>query len=119
MIFEYSATAVFTKSIDIEDIGNMAISCTNHEGASWYLLTKTVLGKTSILTFGPIAIDLPILLDGFKVEYEKIDYKESKINSKVDRFINDGKKLVEIVEETDEYSVFELFPNIVELFKDV
>ena len=118
MIFEYSIQKIFTQSIDVVDIGNMAISCTNKENASWYLITKTIMGKTSILTFGPIVPDLPILLDGFKVEYEKIDYKEPKICSKVDKFINDNKKEVETIEEITEYEAFELFPEIVELFKE-
>lgn len=118
MIFDYYIKQVSTKSIDIVDIGNMAISCTNYEGISWYLITKTIMGKTSILTFGPIMVDLPMLLHGFKAEYEKIDYKESKICSKVDKFINDGKKEVETVEELSEIELFELFPNIIDLYKD-
>lgn len=34
MIFDYYIKQVSTKSIDIVDIGNMAISCTNYEGIS-------------------------------------------------------------------------------------
>lgn len=118
MIFEYSIQKTFNRAIDVVDIGNMALSCTNAEGASWYLITKTIMGKTSILTFGPVMQDLPILINGFKVEYEKIDYKEPKICSKVDKFINDFKKEVDIVEEISEQEAFEVFPEIVELFNE-
>lgn len=119
MIFDYAVQKTFNQSIDIDDIGNMVICCKNQEGISWYLLTKTLLGKTAILTFGPSIPDLPTLLHGFKVEYEKIDYKESKICGKVDKFINDPKKEVSTVEEISELEVFEIFPNIIELYEEV
>jgi hypothetical protein len=34
MIFEYSIQKTFNRAIDVVDIGNMALSCTNAEGAS-------------------------------------------------------------------------------------
>lgn len=119
MIFDYFVQKVFTQSIDIEDIGNMALCCTNKENASWYLITKTIMGKTSILTFGPVIIDLPILISGFKFEYEKIDYKEPKIHTFVSKYINDQKKEIEKVEEISDFEALEVFPNILELYNDL
>lgn len=118
MIFEYSATRTFNEMIDIVDIGNMALRCIKEKDAcEYFIITKTVFGKTSIIKFGPICPDIDMLIDGFEVEYKKMDYKESKIEKEIDKFINDFKKEVSLVEEITEYEAWQNFPEIQQLFK--
>ena len=65
MVFEFSVQKTFNESIDIVDIGNTALRCTNHNFDNYYIILKTIMGKTSILKFGPVCPDLDILLNDF------------------------------------------------------
>ena len=119
MVFEFSIQKTFNNSIDIVDMGNTALRCTNHAMDSYYLITKTVFGKTRVLKFGPVCPDIDCLLDDFFVNYKKIDYKEMAIYKEIDKFINDYKKEIETVEEVTEFEAWTDFPEIKKLFEHV
>lgn len=119
MVFEFSVQKTFDQSIDIVDIGNTALKCTNHHMDNYYIIIKTVMGKTSIIKFGPICPELEILLNDFSVNYKKIDYKETVICREIDKFINDFKKEINTIEEITEYEAWQDFPYIQQLFENV
>jgi len=119
MIFEFSVQRTFNESIDVVDIGNTALRCTNNQLDNYYIIIKTVLGKTSILKFGPICPDLETLLNDFSVSYKKIDYKEPVICREIDKFINDFKKDIKTVEEITDYEAWKDFPPIQQWFENV
>ncbi len=119
MIFEFSVQKTFNQSIDVVDMGNTALRCTNQRMDDYYLITKTIMGKTSILKFGPVCSDVPILLNDFSVSYKKIDYKEPAIYKEIDKFINDFKKEIDTIEEITEYEAWQDFPAIQQLFENV
>jgi hypothetical protein len=109
----------FNQSIDVFDMGNTALRCSNKSMDNYYLITKTVFGKTHILKFGPICPDVDMLLDDFSVSYKKIDYKEAAVYKEIDKFINDYKKEIETVEEVTEYEAWQDFPAVHDLFENV
>lgn len=119
MIFEFSVQKTFTQSIDIVDAGNTALRCTNSHMDNYYMVIKTVMGKTSILKFGPVCPDIEVLMDDFSISYKKIDYKENMIHREIDKFINDFKKTINTVEEITEYEVWQDFPDIQQLFNNI
>jgi hypothetical protein len=119
MIFEFSVQKTFNQSIDVVDIGNTTLRCCNQRGDCYYLLTKTVFGKTSIVKFGPVCPDLDTLLDDFTVNYRKIDYKEAAIYKEIDKFINDFKKSIEAVEEVTDFEAWQDFPKVQQMFDDL
>lgn len=120
MIFEYAGHKTFMGAIDVVDIGNMCIRCSQDNGeAEWYLITKTVMGKVSVITFGPVLPEVPTLLDGFSVNYQNIDYKEKLICKAVSAYINDPKKNISEVEELPEIAAWKEFPDIAQLFNEV
>lgn len=119
MIFEYSVKKTFNESIDVVDIGNVALRCTSSSLDDYYIILKTVMGKTSILRFGPVTPDIEMLLNDFSVSYKKIDYKESAICKEVDKFINDFKKEITQVEEITEYEAWQAFPVVQQWFKNI
>lgn len=119
MIFEYSVKKTFNESIDVIDIGNVALRCTSGNLDDYYIILKTVMGKTSILRFGPVTPDIEMLLNDFSVSYKKIDYKESAICKEVDKFINDFKKEITQVEEITEYEAWQAFPIVQQWFKNI
>ena len=77
------------------------------------------MGKTSILKFGPVMPDIDVLFNDFTVSYKKIDYKENLIEKEVDKFINDYKKEITLVEEITEYEAWQDFPDIQNQFNNV
>jgi hypothetical protein len=87
MVFEYSVQRTFTEAIDVVDIGNTALKCTGSSLDDYYIVLKTIMGKTSIIKFGPVCPDIEILLNDFTVTYKKMDYKESGICKEIDKFI--------------------------------
>lgn len=119
MTFEFSVQKTFNESINVVDVGNTALRCTNRIMDNYYIIIKTVMGKTSILKFGPISPDLDILLDDFTVSYKKIDYKEGTLCREVDKFLNDYKKEITAVEEITEYEAWQDFPPIQQFFENV
>lgn len=118
MIFEFSVQKTFEQSIDIVDIGNTAIKCTNTKLDNYYLIVKTVLGKTHFIKFGPVCPDIDVLLEDFSVSYKKMDYKETSIFREIDKFINDFKKGIDTVEEITEYEAWKDFPAIQQQFEN-
>ena len=119
MIFEFSVQKTFNESIDIVDIGNTAIRCTNRNLDNYYLITKTVFGKTSILKFGPVCPEIDTLLDDFSVIYKKIDYKEAAIGREIDKFINDYKKEIDNIVEITEYEAWQDMPQLQQCFETI
>ena len=119
MVFEYSVQRTFNEAIDVVDIGNTALKCVSSKLDEYYIILKTVMGKVSILKFGPVCSDLEVLLNDFSVSYKKIDYKEPAIAKEVDKFINDFKKEITSVAEITEYEAWQAFPAIQEQFENV
>lgn len=119
MIFDYASEEVFTKQLDLVDPGNTCIRGTNEEKMDYYLIIKTVMGKTSFLKFGPVFPDAPILLEDFSVSYKKANYKENTINKEINLFLNDTKKCLVEAKETVEYEAFQAFPNLEDAFNNL
>lgn len=119
MIFEYSVQKTFNESIDVVDIGNTALRCIGNKLDEYYIILKTVMGKTSIIKFGPIMPDVEVLFNDFSVSYKKIDYKENLINNEVTKFINDYKKEIVKVEEITEYEAWKDFPPVQQWFENI
>jgi hypothetical protein len=118
MIFEYSVQKTFNESIDVVDIGNTALRCHGSKLDFYYIILKTIMGKTHILKFGPVMPDIDVLFSDFTVSYKKIDYKENLIEKEVDKFINDYKKEITLVEEITEYEAWQDFPDIQQCFEN-
>lgn len=119
MVFEFSIQKTFNQSIDVVDMGNTALRCTNRLMDNYYIIVKTIMGKTHFIKFGPVCPDIDVLSDDFFVNYKKIDYKEMSIYKEIDKFINDYKKEIESVEEVTEFEAWQDFPNIQQLYDNV
>ena len=118
MVFEYSVQKTFNQAIDVVDVGNMALRCINKQMDNFYIITKTVYGKTSIIKFGPVCPDTDMLINDFSVSYKKIDYKEAALFKEIDKFLNDFKKEIDTVEEITEFEAWEDFPKIKQYFEN-
>lgn len=119
MVFEYSVKKTFNESIDVVDIGNTALKCVGSKLDEYYIILKTIMGKVSIIKFGPVCPDIDVLINDFAVSYKKIDYKESAIYNEVSKFINDFRKEITVIEELTEYEAWQAFPAVQQLFENV
>ena len=113
MVFDYDKQEVFTQSIDIVDIGNFAIRCSSSSSAQdFYIIVKTVMGKSCVLKFGPCFPDLNVLCDGFGIALKRFDYKESSIIKEINSIIQSDKLCIDNVIEIPEYEAFSAIPEI-------
>lgn len=103
MQFKYLYEIQATGFIDIENLGEICLSAINtllHQ--EYILIIHTELGKSKILQYGPIFIDMEDTpLSNISVNYSEIDYNSSKLEKIIDRFINNPKYLVSQVVEID------------------
>ena len=120
MIFEFKPEMCYMEQLDVEDICNVCIRATSEHELEYYIITKTILGKTFILKFGPILPDLQALWSGFSVNFSKRDYKEGKIIKEISTMLNNSnpKDKIAKAEVITEYEAFSIFPNIIELYKN-
>lgn len=90
-------------SFDIDDIGNCSLSCFSDNGLSWYISTKTVLGYTQVVTFGPLKNGQPTLdgVQNFYLTQETIEYNEHKLINKFEKLLQDPRKNITQVIEVD------------------
>lgn len=101
---EYLKEVSYMDAVEIEDIGNIALVLYNDAGQEWYLLTTTSLGWTKLYMFGPLLPDVDsLVLKSFSFTYSEIEYRESKIVSMLEKFIQDPKKEIsQVIEITKE-----------------
>ena len=110
---EYLPQESYLASVEIEDIGDVALVMFNDAGQQWYLLTTTSLGWTKIYMFGPLFPDIDTLvIKSFSFNYSEIEYKESKLLNMIERFIQDPKKCITQVFEIQKQDVLERFKNL-------
>ena len=106
--FEYLPTSVYIEKIDIKDIGNTIIEAKNDNQIYYYITISTELGITRICEFGP-CIDIGQYdIKGFKFNFNKFQYSESKIIKAINTFLKNP--TYEIV-EAKEITLEELYKN--------
>jgi hypothetical protein len=111
MIFEFDQQPVFMQNIQVEDIGNFALRCSNEKGKEWYIVVKTYLGKVAMLKFGPVYPDISALLENMDLTFKKFDFKEMTIERETDKFLNDGRNAINKVEIIQETQALAMMPT--------
>lgn len=111
MIFEFDQQPVFMQNINIEDIGNVALRCSNEKLREYYIVIKTYLGKTALISFGPLLGDVGALVDNMSLTFKKFDFKEYTIEREIEKFINDGRSMINKVEIIQEMEALAHLPS--------
>lgn len=118
MLFDYSATKTFTQTLQIDDPGNCAIYGEGNfkDGrvtlpGDFYMIIKTVMGKTTFIKWGPLIPDLDALPNTFKLEVKTAPYKETTIVKEIQSFINDGFKGIQTAEELSVEEAIKFLPS--------
>lgn len=93
MLFDYNQQKAFLSTLQVDDLGHLAIRAKNGMGTlEHYMIIETIAGKSAILTWGPVGVDLPCMVDKFSMSYHVENYKESILSKEITRFINDPKR---------------------------
>ena len=106
MTFEFLKVQTAMDSIDIDDIGNVCLRCSNDDCREWFLKIKAELGWCEIREYGPLEIDSEVVDFSFSFYYNKFEFNEKKLYKIINDFLNNPKKsitCVDIISE-DEFS---------------
>lgn len=97
MRFDYNYQEQPLSSIDVEDIGNVCLHALNDIGDEYFICTKTYLGWTKVIQFGPTKdISFPLYSS---VIYNNFEYNENRLFKLVEQFLNkNGRNITQVFE---------------------
>lgn len=114
--FNYFYTTMAEDCLDVEDIGNVCIQASNDAGQNWILLIKTRLGFSYILEYGPFYYTK--ITEYLNHTFQRIEYSEYKLEKKIDKFLNEPRRLITQVQFKDEDEALELMTSVVEVMNE-
>lgn len=114
--FNYMYETEAQDVLDIEDIGNVCLQASNDAGQNWILWIKTSLGFTYFIEYGPFNYNRNT--EYLNSNFQRIEYSEYKIEKKIDKFLNEPRRLITQVNFIDEDEAFELIKNVVEVMNE-
>lgn len=113
--FEYLYTQQATGQVDIENIGEFALSCTNDIFQEYILIVTTKDGFTQILRYGPHVIDNDTNLIPRMCSYNIIPFEIQKISNIITKFINEPRKQITQCTVIDKETALERIIDLREL----
>lgn len=119
MIIDFEVKQTFNQQLDIEDPGNCCIKCENDAWMTYYLVIKTIRGRSFCFEYGPIAPDTDELSEDFYVKYSSMKFNEKKLFGKISGFLNDPKKEISSAVDDLAENAYDDFPEVVELFQKI
>ena len=121
MIFEYGAQVNYLSSINVDDPGNCALEVDLGFGYFTYFASRTTLGSTSTVSFGPINPDIPVMSSKYGMDYERFEYNISKLYKRIKGFIsaNYGKLHCLAVKKVDPEEVYSQMPDMATYFRRI
>lgn len=114
MEFEYLKQTTAMASLDVEDIGNVCIEANTDLNECFYMVIKTTMGTTNILTYGPVVPGLDMLEKECACTFRRINFNEGKIKEAIKTFLNPLKKQITQAQITD---IEEINNNCIDMVK--
>ena len=94
--FEFNQVLMPQSIVDLDDIGDFALECYNENFSTYfYIVAKTKDGFTTFFTWGPVIPDLKMPLDKYFFNINIMEYKEKKVISFINKFLNGGHGITE------------------------
>ena len=107
--FQYDSETVYSKTIEIEDIGQLCLEAQDDKGMFYYLIIRTMLGQSSCLIAGPVVPDIELLPAYTSITFQRIDFNEQKLSKLINNFLkpkNKGKnKIIEVSQVNMDYAL--------------
>ena len=104
-------------NLDIESISNCCIRASNDLEYYYYLIIKTIAGKTYFAECGPILKDSDRLPSGFINALLIFEYNERKLLAMINGFLNDKSKKVTEASVVDIDEALNNFKNLKEFME--
>lgn len=92
--FNYNGQVSYEDFVVVEDLGNACLQAIDELGYSYFFITKTKLGTTSCLEYGPLNLDDELLPDESTIEFSRFEYSEKGIIKKIAKFLQMKKSMV-------------------------
>lgn len=94
MKFEYIQRVVVDGELEVENIGDCVLEANDDFQNCYYLLIKTDLGWTEVIEYGPCIPDISELSFNYNIKYSRFEYSQSKLERIIDKFLNEGKRVI-------------------------
>ena len=88
MQFDYLYQMQATGQLDIEDVGNFALSLTNDMYMEYILIVMTKNGNTKVVQYGPRYIDREDPCSSINYTYNEFQFNMNKIKTIIDKALN-------------------------------
>ena len=89
MKFDFYYQEQPTESLDIDDMGNVALVASDVSGIEYYLVIQSELGLTKTIYYGPsIPEETEVLPQSVSYTYNQFEFNESKIYKLINKFLN-------------------------------
>lgn len=111
-LYETSALDV----LEVDDIGNTCIQASNDLGQNWILQIKTKLGFSYIIEYGPYYYNK--ITEYLNSSFQRIEYSEYKLQKKIDKFLNEPRRIITQVKFIDEDEALESIQSVVEVMNE-
>lgn len=92
MKFNYQMEA--QNNLDIDSISNCCIRAKNDLEYYYYLIIRTIAGKTYFAEYGPILDDEDRLPSGFTTKLSIFEFNDKKVSALINGFLNDKAKKI-------------------------
>ena len=92
--FNYNGQVSYEDFIIVEDLGNVCLHAVDELNYSYFFITKTTLGTTSCLEFGPLDIDDTLLPDESNIHFCRFEYSNNMIIKKITKFLGPKKNML-------------------------
>lgn len=118
MKFDYDIEKIAIKELEVEDIGNVSLRCTNDLDECYVLVIKTSLGISFVMQYGPYVPDLNTLPKNVDCNFSRFDFNEVRIKKTISQFINNPKSKIKDIEIVDSEEILDECVNICEYMKN-
>ena len=94
MTFEYLQRVVVDSQLEVENLGECCIRGRNDFAEEFYLIIHSEMGMVSVYDYGIATPDLDELPDNVTIKFSRFQYNSHKLETLIDKFLNDGKKFI-------------------------
>lgn len=113
--FGYNSETVYSKELDIDELGQVCLEAIDSEAMCYYLIIRTSLGQSSIVEYGPLVPDVELLPDITEVKFQRIDFNELRIKKIIKTFLQPRNKGKNKIEDVNQISIDEAISRGVDI----
>ena len=93
-LFNYNGSVTYEDSVNVEDLGNTCLQAVDELNYCYFFITKTSLGITSCLEYGPIDLEDDLLPDETNIQFSRFEFSNKTIIKKINAFLMPKKNLL-------------------------